>query len=416
MSKFNAVLFFGLLGVVLFLLDLYAWQGLRTIARDWSARARTTLFYSYWAVCLFFVVLVICKPFIHAGHGGSPIFGVLQALGFGLMFAQIILAIPLLIEDIYRIFEWLVGLFAHKDAEHILHSRRKFISLTGIGLGSLPFIGLTYGIVKGAHNYRVRKINLQFEELPKSFDGIRIVQISDIHAGSFWSRSAVERGVAMIKELNADLILFTGDLVNSYADEMEQWKELFGSISAPMGVFSILGNHDYGDYVHWSSIEEKVANLDRLKQTQSEMGWQLLNNQTVEIQKNGASIEIVGVENWSAKPNFPKYGNLDKALAESKNLPFQILLTHDPSHWRAQVLQTSQNIKLTLSGHTHGFQFGIETHRFKWSPIKYMYPEWAGLYKQNGQYLYVNRGFGYLGYPGRLGIDPEITMITLKSK
>ncbi|MCO6495114.1 MAG: metallophosphoesterase [Bacteroidetes bacterium] len=414
-SKFNSIIFFSLLGVVIFLLDLYAWQGFRTISRDWTSRSRNLLFYSYWAVSLFFVVMVMLRPFFHIEQTGNPLFGVVQAFGFIFIFTKLVIAIPLMIEDIYRLFEWLIGLFAHKESEHIFHSRRKFISLTGIGLGSLPFVGLTYGIVKGAHNYRIRKLNLTFKELPKSFDGIKIVQLSDIHSGSFWNRSAVEGGVQMVKELNADLILFTGDLVNSKADEMDSWKSLFGSISAPMGIFSILGNHDYGDYIHWNSAEEKAANLEKLKRTQAEMGWKMLNNTSIMLQKGGESIEIVGVENWSAKPNFPKYGDLSKALSESANLPFQILLSHDPSHWRAQVLEKHKNIKLTLSGHTHGFQFGIETHGLKWSPIKYMYPEWAGLYKQDAQYLYVNRGFGYLGYPGRLGIDPEITLITLKS-
>jgi len=415
-SKFNSILFFSLLAVTIFLLDLYAWQAFKTLIRDLSSRTKSIIFYTYWSVSIFFVILVILRPFFHVEQTGNPVFGVIQAFGFILIFSKLVIAVPLFLEDIFRFFEWIVGLFSHKESEQLFHSRRKFISITGIGLGSLPFAGLTYGILKGAHDYKVRNVKLDFATLPKSFDGIKIVQISDIHAGSFWDRDAVIEGIEKIKNLNADLILFTGDLVNSKSDEMDNWKDLFSTLSAPFGIYSILGNHDYGDYIHWQSVDAKEANLVRLKQIQAEMGWQMLNNRSIRLEKEGEHIEIIGVENWSAKPNFPKYGKLDEALATSHNSAFQILLSHDPSHWRAEVLKTSKNIKLTLSGHTHGFQFGIETHGFKWSPVKYVYPEWAGLYHEDGQYLYVNRGFGYLGYPGRLGINPEITLFTLHSK
>ena len=413
-SNLNKLFLFGLLGIIFFLFDLYAWQAFKTISRDWSAKTRTILFYSYWILSLSFVLMIILRPYIELEKLGSTTLILVQVFGVILFIAKFFAALPLLLEDAFRGIEWLVGLFGKNSAENIMSERRKFISITSLTVGALPLIGMTWGLIKGAHNYKTRKLNLTFNELPLSFDGIKIVQLSDIHSGSFWDRKAVEKGIKKVMDLKPDVIFFTGDLVNNKAEEMESWKELFGSLKAPLGVYSILGNHDYGDYVSWNSIDDKIKNLEKLKSIHAEMGWNLLNNQAVSIEKNGESIEVLGVENWSAKGNFPKYGSLTKAIESSSNSAFQILLSHDPSHWKAEVLKASKNIKLTLSGHTHGFQFGIETHGWQWSPVKYMYPEWAGKYEKDGQYLYVNRGFGYIGYPGRIGIDPEITLITLQ--
>ncbi len=242
---------------------------------------------------------------------------------------------------------------------------------------------------------------------------MRIVHISDIHSGSFNNKSAVQKGVDHILQLKPDLILFTGDLVNNKADEMVEYKEVFQKLQAPMGVYSTLGNHDYGDYVQWDSETAKKQNLERLKETHREMGWNLLLNEHVVLEKEGQQIGLLGVENWSNKARFPKYGKLDKAYEGTANLPFKILMSHDPSHWDAEVRKSYQDIDLMLAGHTHGMQFGVELPWFKWSPVQYVYKQWAGLYEEEKQKLYVNRGFGFIGYPGRVGILPEITLLEL---
>lgn len=257
---------------------------------------------------------------------------------------------------------------------------------------------------------------MNFPTLPASFDGLKIVQLSDIHAGSFTDPLAVERGIKMVMEQQPDLILFTGDLVNNLASEMDDYWPLFAQLKAPLGVFSITGNHDYADYVQWESLEQKRANFEKLKAVHAQMGWQLLMNQHVVITRNQSSIGIIGIENWSAKSRFPKYGNFKKAFAGAAEIPFSILLSHDPSHWRAEILEQYPTVALTLSGHTHGMQFGFEIPGLQWSPVQYVYNEWAGLYKHAKQALYVNRGFGFIGYPGRVGILPEITVIELFSK
>ena len=264
--------------------------------------------------------------------------------------------------------------------------------------------------------YQLRSKCLNFPNLPPSFNGLKIVHLSDIHAGSFSDKEAVNRGIRLIMEQKPDLILFTGDLVNNLATEMEEYWELFSQLNAPLGVFSITGNHDYGDYVSWDSPEAKKSNFQQLIQVHKKMGWQLLMNEHVVLQRDQDQIAIVGIENWSAKNRFPKYGNLNKAFSGAAQIPFSILLSHDPSHWRAQVLSNYPTIALTLSGHTHGMQFGIELPGVRCSPIQYVYAEWAGLYEQLDQKLYVNRGFGFIGYPGRVGILPEITVIELFSK
>ncbi|MGZ3836512.1 MAG: metallophosphoesterase, partial [Mucilaginibacter sp.] len=256
---------------------------------------------------------------------------------------------------------------------------------------------------------------LYFHDLPDAFDGFTITQLSDIHSGSFTSQKGVEKGVSIVNEQNSDLILFTGDLVNNLASEMDPWIPVFSQLKAPYGKFSVLGNHDYGDYVQWESKGHQSANLDRLKKVHSEIGFKLLLNEAVTIKKEDQSIALIGVENWG-KGGFHKYGDLEKAAISVPDESFKILMSHDPSHWDAVTLDHDQHIHLTLSGHTHGMQFGIELFGFKWSPIKYVYRQWAGLYEEGGKYLYVNRGFGFLGLKARVGIWPEITVITLKKE
>lgn len=336
----------------------------------------------------------------------------------GFVVGKIIILLVMLVDDIRRLVMLAVNaVFPHKVAETAPAkgvSRSAFLNGLALVLGGTTLAGFVYGI-SNRYNYNIRRIRLAFKELPQSFKGLKIIQISDIHTGSFDNHAAVARGIDKILKEKPDIIFFTGDLVNNHAAEVdEQYQQIFSRLKAPMGVYSTLGNHDYGDYVQWPSAEAKVQNLETLKNIHAHMGWRLLMNEHVLLNRGNDQIAIIGIENWSAKANFPKYGNMKKAYEGlSSDVPVKILLSHDPSHWDAQVLTEYPDVQLTLSGHTHGMQFGIESKWLKWSPVQYMYKQWAGLYTQGNQRLYVNRGFGFLGYPGRLGILPEITVFEL---
>ncbi|MDR3695075.1 metallophosphoesterase [Mucilaginibacter sp.] len=318
-----------------------------------------------------------------------------------LVFVPKIFASPLLLlEDITRAFR-------HFPPHSI------WVSELAVFIAAFVFMSLLYGMTGGRHRYKVHRLTLKFHDLPNAFDGFTITQLSDIHAGSFTSKKGVAKGISLVNEQNGDLILFTGDLVNNMASEMDPWIDTFARLKAPFGKYSVLGNHDYGDYTRWESEAAQAANLVRLKKVHKEIGFRLLLNDAVQIKKDGESIALIGVENWG-KGGFHKYGSLTKAAENVADDEFKILMSHDPSHWEAKTLEHAKHINLALAGHTHGMQFGIELFGFQWSPVKYMYPQWAGLYEKNGKYLYVNRGFGFLGFKGRLGIWPEITVITLK--
>jgi predicted MPP superfamily phosphohydrolase len=290
--------------------------------------------------------------------------------------------------------------------------RSAFLNWLGVGISSSLFLSLLYGF-GNKYKYQLLHKKVAIKNLPAAFKGFKIIHISDIHSGSLKEKEAVQKGIDLIQKQQADLILFTGDLVNDKATEMQNWTSIFGQLSAPKGVFSTLGNHDYGDYVQWSSKEAKEANLNALKSVHASMGWKLLMNENVSIEKGGAKIKLVGIENWGAKARFPKYGQLNKALEGVDPTDVIVLMSHDPSHWEAQVIPEFPQVDLMLSGHTHGMQFGLENPYFKWSPVQWVYKQWAGLYQQGDQKLYVNRGFGFLGYPGRVGIMPEITLLEL---
>ena len=327
---------------------------------------------------------------------------------------KLVVAVGLLVEDAWRLISRSIHfLFSKEEVPH-LPSRRAFISKIALGVAAIPFTSLLYGMYKGKYNFRIHNQTLFFKTLPQEFDGFTILQISDLHVGSFTNYERVEEAVKLIQAQHKDIIVFTGDLVNNRADEMQPWKTLFTTLKAPEGVYSILGNHDYGDYIQWPSTTAKTKNLEALKTIHSEMGWDLLCNTSRTLTRGNAVLEIVGVENWG-KGSFKKAGDLNQALKHTSQEGFKILLSHDPSHWDLQVKTHSTNIPLTLSGHTHGMQFGIEIPGIvKWSPVKYRYPQWAGLYTFQDKHLYVNRGLGYIGYSGRVGIWPEITSITLK--
>jgi predicted MPP superfamily phosphohydrolase len=289
-------------------------------------------------------------------------------------------------------------------------SRSAFLSWLGVGVGSTLFGTLVYGF-SNKYNYNVKKHQLAFDTLPTAFKGLKIVHISDIHSGSFNDKQAVQNGIKKILDQKPDLILFTGDIVNDRATELTDYVDVFSQLKAPLGVYSTFGNHDYGDYAAWESVAAKAENLKALAGMHAKMGWRLLMNEHVVIEKDGEKICLLGIENWSNKARFPKYGKMEKAYPGTEEIPFKILMSHDPSHWDAEVRVKYPDIDLMLSGHTHGMQFGLETPFFKWSPVQWVYKQWAGLYEEGRQKLYVNRGFGFIGYPGRVGILPEITVL-----
>ena len=342
------------------------------------------------------------------------------AFAMGLVVGKVLILIVMLIDDLRRLFTWLISSMAFRnsqasDAVTDPIERSVFLKNAAVILAGLSLFGFVYG-VSNRYKYRVRKIKLKFTSLPDAFKGLKIVQISDIHTGSFDNHAAVAHGIDRVMDQKADIILFTGDLVNNHRDEVDdKYQEIFSKLKAPMGVYSTLGNHDYGDYVQWPTEQAKKDNLQALKDLHAAMGWQLMMNEHIVLERGSDKIALVGIENWGAKANFPKYGDMKKAFLglREKNIPFKILLSHDPSHWEAQVRHEYKDVQLTLSGHTHGMQFGVDSKLFKWSPVQYIYKHWAGIYQEGEQQLYVNRGFGFLGYPGRLGILPEITVIEL---
>ncbi|MFN5761578.1 MAG: metallophosphoesterase [Sphingobacteriales bacterium] len=406
----------GVFILIILLLDWYVFQAVRLVTQGISPKWRTIIYFVYWGITAVMVTVFLLGSFIHISDWPKQVRTYVLATLLGLFIAKFIAAIFFLVDDLRRLLYWGGGTVYYKyiadehfDSGSI--SRSAFMSWLGIGIGTTLFGTLLFGY-GNKYNYQVRKVKLHFPQLPESFRGLKIIQLSDIHAGSLTDIMGVDQGINMVNQLKPDLILFTGDLVNDRAVEMDLLKQSFARLSAPMGVFSILGNHDYGDYYPWPNLEMKEANLERLKEIQKEMGWRLLLNEHIILEKDGDKLALLGVENWGAKANFKRYGKLAEAYAGCEHIPFKILMSHDPSHWDAEVKNYS-DIHLTLSGHTHGMQFGLEIPGFKWSPVQYVYRQWAGKYEEGVQKLYVNRGFGFLGYPGRVGILPEITYIEL---
>lgn len=406
------------------LLDIYFFQALKVVTNTASGKTKTIIYISYWVISIAAIILLIILPYLNFDKQTRFARTTIFAIVAGLFFAKFIASLFFLIDDIRRALQWIGSkLFASKKEVSELQSeetisRSVFLSWAGMIVGGGLFGTLIYGF-GNKYRYQVKRVNLTYPNLPSSFKGLKIVHISDIHSGSFSDKKAVMKGVEKIMKEKPDLILFTGDLVNNTSEEMNDYLDVFDKLKAPMGVYSTLGNHDYGDYASWETPDEKAANLKKLLDIQSELGWRLLMNEHVVLEKGTEQIALLGVENWSAKARFPKYGKLEDAYSGAEKYPFKILMSHDPSHWKAEVLEKYSDIDLTLSGHTHGMQFGVEIPGIKWSPVQYVYKEWSGLYeKQNvdnskGQKLYVNRGFGFIGYPGRVGILPEITLIEL---
>jgi predicted MPP superfamily phosphohydrolase len=407
------------------LLDIYFFQASKVVAHSVSGRTRTIIYSSYWVISIAAILLLIILPYLHFEKQARLSRSTIFALIAGLFFAKLIASLFFVIDDLRRAIQWMADKLSFsktkgKDlqtGEAI--TRSLFLSWAGMVVGGGLFGTLIYGF-GNKYSYQVKRHRLTYPNLPVSFRGLKIVHISDIHSGSFTNKKAVQKGVEKIMKEKPDLIVFTGDLVNNVASEMDDYMDVFGKLKAPMGVYSTLGNHDYGDYVSWETEEEKTKNLRNLLDVHSKLGWRLLMNEHAVLEKGSQEIALLGIENWSAKARFPKYGKMEDAYSGAEKYPFKILMSHDPSHWKGEVLEKYPDIDLTLSGHTHGMQFGVEIPGIKWSPVQYIYKEWAGLYeklsadnKPGGQKLYVNRGFGFIGYPGRVGILPEITVLEL---
>ncbi len=394
------------------ILGLYVVQGFKTITKNpW-------IVYLYIGLSVLVLLNFLFQFVVVEGSGGALTRVKTYAFSFFviLLVFKLVTVIFLFSEDIFRFLFAAYNKFFGGDKVFNMPDRRKFISTLALGIAAIPFGALLYGMYKGKYNFKVLKYDLEYDDLPDSFDGYQITQISDVHSGSFDNRKKIEYAINLINEQKSDVLLFTGDMVNNKAEEMYPWKDLFSTLEAKDGKFSVLGNHDYGDYVQWPSKEAKEENLKELKKIQKEMGFHLLLNDSKYITKGEDKIALVGVENWG-KGGFKKAGDLHEAASKINNNDFKILMSHDPSHWEQKVIKDPYHYHLTLSGHTHGMQFGIEIPGWiKWSPVKWRYTYWAGIYKEAGQFINVNRGFGFLGYPGRVGIWPEITVITLKKK
>ena len=410
--------FWWILISVMILLDIYVFQVLKFISQSAGAKTKLIIYSVYWVISASAILFLMILPYLTFEQQPKVLRNTIFAVIAGLFFAKLIASVFFLVDDIRRGIQWAAGklFFSNTEGETMQEgtkiTRSIFLSWIGMIAGGGLFGSLVYGF-GNKYKYHIRKQRLSFANLPASFKGLKIVHISDIHSGSFTDKHAVAHGVEKILEEKPDLVLFTGDLVNDMASEMKNYMDVFSRLNAPMGVFSTLGNHDYGDYVQWPSMEAKKENLERLKNVHGELGWRLLMNEYVELTRGDEKIALLGIENWSAKARFPKYGDLKKAYEGSSSYPFKILMSHDPSHWDAQVRPLYPDIDLMLSGHTHGMQFGVEIPGFRWSPVQYIYKQWAGLYEEGNQKLYVNRGYGFLGYPGRVGILPEITVLEL---
>ncbi len=403
--------FLTILSILYIVLAIYGFQGFKTLFKSsWAQVLYAVLFFFAW------INLIVRVMNYVPGDGVRGAISIAGGIFFSFFLLALFLGFFLLIEDVVRLvvygYNKINGLAG--DQSKYFPSRRKFVSAIGLGIAALPFGALLYGMYKGKYNYKVLSYDLTFEDLPNAFDGYQITQISDVHSGSFDNKEAVSYGIDLINEQKSDVILFTGDLVNDKAEEMKPWASLFAKLEAKDGKFSVLGNHDYGDYTQWESETAKTQNLEDLKNLQKEIGFDLLLDSHRYLEKDGQRIALVGVENWG-RGGFKKAGDLERAKAGIAKDDFKILMSHDPSHWEDVVINDDYHFHLTLSGHTHGMQFGVEIPGWiKWSPVKWRYKYWAGIYKELGQYINVNRGFGFIGYPGRVGILPEITVIRLR--
>lgn len=405
--------------LVTFLIDWYAYTGLLALAKKWKFLSKKWFKTSYWSVCLFLLFGLLLVVYVKVDFG-------IRILTLVAFFAGMLCGFSfclfLLIDDARRFIVYLKRRskktelpIPDKEVAPGAIPRSEFLVKAGLLAGAVPLAAFRLTMKNGLYDYQIIRQDIYLSNLPKAFDGLRIGQISDIHSGSFYNKKAVLGGVEMLMREKTDLIFFTGDLVNVHSSDMRDYQDIFGKVKAPLGVYSSLGNHDYGDYVDWPSPAAKKKNFDEIVGTHKNMGWDLLRNENRRLKVGNEEIGILGIENWGALNRLPKYGRMDLAVKNTDDLPVKLLLSHDPSHWRAQVLPHYPQIDMVFAGHTHGMQAGIRTKDFEWSPIKYLYSEWAGLYRHQHQQIYVNVGYGFYGIPCRVGILPEITIFTLKS-
>ncbi|MEZ5047434.1 MAG: metallophosphoesterase [Chitinophagaceae bacterium] len=415
MRGFSFVGIIIMIGVIV-LLEYYTYTSIRFLLRNSRANYKTIYTILYFVLSLLWISTLLTMPMWRNWDEQKMLRNILVSFGMGMLIAKLLISAVLILDDLRRFLFYVSSLFFAQNTEPKLvqqgMTRSEFMNSIALLLGGGLFATLLLGL-KNKYNYKWKEISLSFDHLPHAFKGMKIVQISDIHSGSLDDIEAVSKGIDLIMQKKPDLILFTGDLVNNRHEEALQFVSSFSKLKAPLGVYSILGNHDYGDYIPWDTEQAKQDNLEKLKKLHADMGWRLLLDEHIVLEKENESIALLGVQNTSFGRRFHSYGDLSKAYQGSEHVPFKILMSHDPSHWDGEVNTKYKDIALTLSGHTHGMQFGVEIPGFKWSPVKYIYKQWAGLYENNKQYLYVNRGFGFLGYPGRVGIMPELTCIEL---
>ena len=407
----SRIYFFFFFLVIYFVVDFYVFGVIRGLMVDSSPVWRRVVYGLYWTLSVAAIVGVISYNQLDPdSFKGLRTF--ITSFFFISLVSKLFSALVILGDDIRRVVSYFFQFFSPSEPERV-PGRAEFMGKAALITGAVPLAVFSFGIVSGAHDYRVRKRTIYSRNLPKAFDGVRVIQISDIHTGSFFNKTAVKGGVDLINQQKGDLVFFTGDLVNNRSDEAKPYLDIFNKIKAPLGVHSTMGNHDYGDYNNWSSRGAKMKDVENLQDMHRYMGWNIMLNENKIVTVDGEQIAILGLENWGAG-RFSKYGDLAQTYKGTEEIPYKILLSHDPSHWDAQVRPEYPDIDLMLAGHTHGMQFGIEIGDFRWSPSKFIYKQWADLYQEGEQHLYVNRGFGFLGFPGRVGILPEITVLELK--
>jgi len=395
-----------IIATIFLIIEIYAYQAFKTLVTNTIAR------YVYWGVTLLVYGILFYELYHFNKSVNNPrSIQLVVSLFVIFLLPKVLILVFLILDDLFRILSFGISKISNSDAH--FPERRTFLSVLGLGMGGLLSGLFIDGIIFGKYRHKVRKVKLKIAGLPKSFKGYKIVQISDVHSGSFFHPEKLQHAIDLINQQHADLVLFTGDMVNALATEFEPFIPLFSTIKSKDGKFSVLGNHDYGTYFNgWKSNQERLQNIETLIKHEQQAGFKMLRNEHHIIEKNGEQLYIIGVENWGEKP-FPQFGDLDKATENIPPSAAKILMSHDPTHFDRIVKKHSSNVQLTLSGHTHGMQFGLDLKNVKWSPVQYKYPKWADLYESMGKYLYVNRGFGVIGYPGRVGVLPEITLIEL---
>lgn len=403
----------GILAILLLIIDWFAYRAVVSTWSDTRPFVLGLIEALYWSIPVVTLLFAVSAAGSWIRRWPNALKVIITAVLFILYLSKFLMGSVILADDIRRGVAWTIGNFIPSSG--LTGARLDFMGQVGFVLGMVPLISLTYGLIRNPYRYKVFRKDITLPEVHPAVEGLKIVQISDIHTGSLLAKERVRRSVEMINDLHPDLVFFTGDLVNNSADEADVFIDVFRDIRSKYGVYSIVGNHDYGDYTRWPDAAAKRENFEKLKRQHQRLGWDLLLNAHRTININGGKVGVIGVENYSAHPRFQKYGDMSEATMGMGDTDLTILLSHDPSHWDDQVLKDFPEVDLTLSGHTHGFQFGIElTENIKWSPVQYVYKRWAGLYKEGTQYLYVNRGLGFLGYPGRVGILPEITLLTIR--